>query len=99
PPVNRQDLAARWVSYALQVWRGDMQEAVLWTIPPDRRALTQIRQLLRRVAGEASAAEIEQTLGGIDRFLGRDFFRWHCRLYRDRPRWWGLAGGGKSVLV
>lgn len=99
PPVNREELAARWLSFALRTWQRRTQEAMLPTLPPDKRAIQQIRECLGKAAGEASAAEIEQTLGGLHHFLARDFFRWHFKLYKYRPIWWGLAGSRKALLV
>jgi len=98
-----EELARRWTSYALGIWLGRWGQSPMSDIallsPLDGTLRCDLLQILSECAGENAAAEIVETVGGLDRFLGRDFLPWHNLLYRGRPVFWGFAAAGKTVAV
>lgn len=97
------DLAPRWISYALGVWLGRWGDAACANVailsPLDRTLERDLCRILAQKAGEKAAAEIAARVGGLERFLGRDFLAWHDALYRGRPVFWGFCGGDKTVAI
>jgi hypothetical protein len=101
--LSREDLARRWISFALGLWFGR------WETPPmgDFAVLAPLDGGLRRDLGnilagrlgEEAADAIIKSVGGLDRFLGRDFLAWHNLLYKSRPIFWGFGSGEKLVAV
>lgn len=98
----KEELARRWISYALGVWLGRWGGSAKGNIavlsPLDQNLRRDLRRMLAEYAGESEAGPIESAAGGIDRFLARDFLPWHNRLYRGRPVFWGFSGA-KTVAV
>ena len=99
----REELAKRWISYALGVWLGRWGTSPLGEIavlsPLDGKQRGELLRILADQAGENAAAEIVDMVGGLDRFMSRDFLPWHNLLYRGRPIFWGFSGNGKTVAV
>jgi len=99
----KEALAKRWISYALGLWLGRWGESARGDVailsPLDGALRRDLRRTLANRAGECAAAQIEAAVGGIDRFLAREFLPWHNRQYRGRPVFWGFNGGGKTVAV
>jgi hypothetical protein len=100
---TKEELARRWISYALGVWLGRWGQSAAGDIavlsPLDQKLCRDLRRTLAERAGENAGAEIQASAGGMDRFLAREFLPWHNRLYRCRPVYWGFGGGGRTVAV
>jgi len=100
---TKEELAKCWISYALGLWFGRWSESATGNIailsPLDSTFGRDLRRILAERAGDSAADEIESAVGGIDRFLARDFLPWHNRQYRSRPVFWGFSGGGRTVAV
>ncbi|MGD1275826.1 MAG: N-6 DNA methylase [Tepidisphaeraceae bacterium] len=102
PAVDRADLARRWISYALGTFLGRWGEGrgtVARLAPLDQQLALAIRGILSQGVGSGMAREMESMVGGLERFLSRDFLPWHNRLYRGRPVIWGFAGEGRILAV
>jgi hypothetical protein len=103
PCPDRTDLARRWISYAIGLllgrWDGAPPGRLLQLDPIDAGVADEVRNILITRAGERPAGEIVPAVGGIGRFLAGEFYRWHVRLYRQRPPYWGLRSRGKSFLL
>jgi hypothetical protein len=101
--ISKEELAGRWISYALGLWLGRWGQSPLGDIaalsPLDSKLQGDLRLILADRAGEAEAAEITRTALGLDRFFGRSFLTWHNLLYRGRPIFWGFSGNHKTVAV
>ena len=99
----KEELARRWISYALGLWLGRWGESAMGNVailsPLHGTLRRDLRRILADRAGESAAPEIEAAVGGIDRFLAGEFLPWHNRRYRGRPVFWGFRGGGKTVAV
>jgi hypothetical protein len=101
--IAENELAKRWISYALGVWLGRWgnslggEVAILYPLDPKLRS--DLQNILAEKAGESAAREIITAVGGLDRFLQRDFLIWHNQLYRGRPIFWGFSSGGKTIAV
>ncbi len=91
--LDREELARRWVSFALRDAMGELEWATIEAALAHR-----VRHALER-SGGAAAAKIEETIGGIESFLQGPFAAWHNRLYRMRPRWWIFGDREHRVLV
>jgi hypothetical protein len=76
-PVDRVELARRWVAHSLRKALGTRVARAA-----DPALLHAIRDSL--------PDGIERTLGDIEPFLARDFFAWHAGLYQRRPVFWVL---------
>jgi N-6 DNA Methylase len=100
---TKEELARKWISYALGVWFGRWGGAALGEVavlsPLDAGLRRDLRRILADCAGEFAALEIEAAVGGLDRFLGGEFLAWHGRQYRGRPVYWGFRGETKMVCV
>ncbi len=100
---TKEELAKRWISYALGLWLGRWDESARGTVailsPLDGTLRRDLRRFLADRAGESAGNEIEAAVGGIDRFLAGEFLAWHNRRYRGRPVFWAFRGGGKIVAV
>ncbi len=95
-PFDRVDLARRWTSFALRASSGES----IWRLRPiDPRLLARVRDAIATLDGPSALEQIEQTLGGLDRFLERDFFAWHVSLYARRPVMWVLGDRQSDWLV
>jgi hypothetical protein len=98
-----EELARKWISYALGVWLGRWGGAALGDVailaPLDASLRKDLRRILADHAGEFAAVEIEAAVGGLDRFLGGEFLAWHGRVYRGRPVYWGFRSGDRTVAV
>jgi len=79
PTVDPTELARRWASFAMGVRNGRWNSAERDNLPEN------LRELLEFHVGIKAVDEIEAALGGLDRFLAREFFKWHKRLYHNRP--------------
>jgi hypothetical protein len=95
--LDRQDLARRWVSFALR--RVLEISKVARVRPADDR-------LVRAVAGEIldkldadCLRQIESRVGGLGDFLASDFFPWHAQLFQRRPVIWLLGSDDRARLV
>jgi hypothetical protein len=101
--VVKEELARRWIGYALGVWLGRWGKSPVGDVavlsPLDGNLRGDLRRILADRAGENSSVEIAETVGGLDRFLSVDFLPWHNLLYRGRPVFWGFSGNGKTVAV
>jgi hypothetical protein len=82
-PLDRRDLARRWISYAFGA--GAHADEVV--------------EILKKQLGPGPLAEIEKIVGGIEHFLSNEFLPWHGRLYRGRPLLWGFSNGGKTAII
>jgi hypothetical protein len=103
PPIaqlDRTELARRWVSYALgQIlgrWAPDESPSKLEGLS-DEAFLGRVHDRLFALCSGAETIDAE--LGGIRRFITRDFFGWHARLYKHRPVVWQIGAGEEAVLV
>jgi hypothetical protein len=80
---DRRELARRWVSWAFRHVLA-MNDGVARVSPVDRKVVG----LLCDQIDSSSVDSIDYDVGGIGRFLAREFERWHVRLYRRRPVVW-----------
>ncbi len=100
--IAREELARRWISYALGLWLGrwgsEMGDIAILS-PLDAILRRDLQRILAQRAGESEAVEIESAVGGLDRFLASEFLPWHNRQYRNRPVFWGFRSGGKIMAV
>ena len=105
---SREDLARRWVSYAVGVYFGRWPVGAGCPRPAGEGGVTPPLQITTaavetvlavsdRHTGAADA--IDDAVGGLDRFLTRYFFAWHVTLYQRRPIYWAFGEGGRLVLV
>jgi len=101
--TDRDDLARRWISYAVGIWLGRWENspygelAVLAPLEPALRR--DLREILSERAGEQAAHEIIDRVGSLEKFLSNEFLNWQDLLYRGRPVFWGFCGNGKTVAV
>jgi len=99
----KEETARRWASYALGIWLGRWEQPAEGEIaalsPLDETLCHDLRRILADRAGETPAAEMEAAVGGLERFLARDFLPWHNTLYRGRPVFWGFGGNARIVAV
>jgi hypothetical protein len=93
---DRVELARQWVSFALRRWFERLDEA-MWV--GDSNVIARLRDALRCDLDAGAAAEIEQAIGGIDRWLGDGFAAWHAKRFRGRPVIWAFEGRGRRFLV
>ncbi len=88
--TNRQDLGRRWVSFAIGTLLGrfghDREHPRLALVS----AAPLVLQRLAMLVGADAARQIDETVGGIDRFVAGAFYSWHVKLYRSRPVYWAL---------
>ena len=100
---GRWERAARWISFALGVWLGrwggSARGEVAMLSPMDTRLGSDIAGILEERAGSKAAAQMIDEVGGLERFLAREFLAWHNALYRNRPVVWGFSSGEKIVAV
>jgi hypothetical protein len=103
PAGGKEELARRWISYALGVWLGRWGNATSGTLamlrPLSKKFRREIVRILCEFVGDQPAAEIVAVVAGLERFFARDFHSWHNRLYRDRPVIWALGSAEKIVAV
>jgi hypothetical protein len=109
--IDRVDLASRWISFALGIslgrWGGEISagspalraRGFVMLSPVDGSLVRDLREILTTRVGESSASEIGAAVGGIDRFLSREFAAWHNRLYQSRPVYWIFSEKDRTVLV
>jgi hypothetical protein len=97
------ELARRWISYAMGVWLGRFEAEAMGDAavlnPLDRKLAVDLHTILARRAGAPASAEIEEMVGGLERFLSRHFIAWHNRLYVNRPVYWGFSVRGHTIVV
>jgi len=93
-PLDRVDLARRWVSFAVR----RTMESLEWT-SLDAAFAQQVGEKLSILTGEAEAAQIDRQLGGIEAFIREAFAAWQNRLWRSRPRWWVFGDRQTQVMV
>ncbi len=100
---GKKERAARWISFAVGVWLGrwgDSSEGDAAMLSPmDERLGRDIVGILEERAGTKAAVEIVGEVGGLERFLAREFLAWHNAMYRNRPVIWGFLSGEKIVAV
>ncbi len=127
--VARQELARRWISYAVGVVLGrfspgeqgalgqcrfpdEVNEALAEFVDADGVATleanhpddlaSKVERALELIIGEdetprlLEAAGVASNTDGLRRYLAKDFFNWHVRLYRKRPIYWLLQSPGRS---
>ena len=130
--VERQELARRWISYAVGVVLGrffpgeqgalgrgwlpdEVNVALARLVDPDGVATLEadhpddlasnVERALDLIVGEdetprlLTAAGVAPNTDGLRRYLAKDFFKWHVRLYRKRPVYWLLQSPGRSYGV
>jgi len=99
--TDRDDLARRWISYAVGIWLGRWERSprgeLAMLAPLDPALEHDLREILSQRAGEQAAHEIIGRVGGLEKFLSGEFLSWHPLLYRGRPVFWGFCGNGKTV--
>jgi hypothetical protein len=105
---DRGELARRWVSYAVGAcfgrWKGvgGNPMEVMKLVPLCGDVRERLREILVKRAGGGdvrAADEIEGVVGGLERFLSREFFEWHGRVYRGRPVFWGFGDSTRVVMA
>lgn len=100
---SKEDLARRWLSYALGVWLGRWSASPSGEIallrPLDETLRRDLSRILADRAGENSAVEIAAEVGGLERFFACEFLPWHNLIYRGRPNFWGFTGNGRTIAV
>ncbi len=69
----------------------------LWPAAP--ALLRRLRERIDAAAGPGAVEGVERAIGGLSRFLAKDFFTWHQRLYRRRPIYWALSSGDAGWLL
>jgi hypothetical protein len=103
PPLDRRDLARRWVGFAaarvLGRWGAARQLDVIPIRPATRSALAAVRAELSSLTGASAARDIESAVQGTDRFLATQFFDWHLKRYHGRPVLWMLGTDARAALV
>ena len=96
----REELAKRWISYALGVWLGRWGTSPLGEIavlsPLDGKQRGDLLRILADQAGENAAAEIVDMVGGLDRFMSRDFLPWHNLTLSRQADFLGVFGEWKD---
>ena len=131
-PIKRQELARRWISYAVGIALGrftpgdrnalgrghlpdEANASVAQLVDPDGVATLQadhpddlaakVERALEIIVGEdetprlLQAAGVAQSTDELRRFLAKDFFKEHVRLYRKRPVYWLLESPGKTYGI
>jgi hypothetical protein len=73
-PLDRVDLARRWVSYALR--------RIMFGAKDRQTNLTKVRSEIRALLPDG---KIESALGSLEDFFAGPFQKWHAQLYRNRP--------------
>jgi hypothetical protein len=106
PKLDPQDLARRWISYALGIhlgrWPGKaaLRSEPLVLSPLSPKLRDTIREILTEHTGDpTAAAQIESTAGGLDRFFAREFSSWHTRLYRGKPVFWTFGNSACLTAI
>lgn len=97
PRLDRQDLAARWVSFALSQFLLD--RAFVQIRPMDPQVIRTLTERLSTECGGEGANQIAALVGGIERFLERRFFPWHVAAYQRRPILWQFQNGERACLI
>jgi hypothetical protein len=86
--LDRTELARRWVGFTLRGLLCESREPYL-------RVDADLARRLRDRLGD----DVDRALGGIHRFLAREFVPWHSTLYERRPVVWALGNDGADYLI
>jgi hypothetical protein len=85
---DRTELARRWVGFTLRDLLARSDE-------PYARVDAELARRVRDRLDEG----IDAALGGVERFLLREFVTWHATLYERRPVVWALGSDRGAFLV